>query len=728
MKKLLLLFAFTLVSLGMAAESYTWKYSVADDYTNATWKGISSSGTQSISPTTNTTGAPIQDVDWTLSGTAAGNKNGEGAKGITYGSGTKPADVTFSTGSFAGKKITKVYIKIQSNSKKCRYDVIVNNGDFSETASDVLYQNNSGTAGTVKDATFTPNTISNQFSFEIKSTGTTTNTKGGFVFCAIEITYEEDDTPAGPVDYVPSFETLNLKVGDKVNPQPADAPEMTFMTNNKTVVTDTDNILEAVGEGTTTIDVMWDASDKWNEGSAEFTVNVSKHEYTPEWGDISLSEGDDYQLVLGENHPELNVESDNEEVALIDENGFIIAGIAGTANITVMWGDKKWADGSAEFTVTVIKPRRDVVLTWSAETANATLGSEFSAPTLSADIEDALAEVVLSSSNTEVAAIEDGDVVIKGAGTATITAAIANSTVFNDATASYTLTVVDPNAPQDVTFDFSTENAYGMTTKPMTAGNDDFETSITNITLNNISIDFTGNYRSWNSTSGPELRMNKNSVLTITAPAGYDIEKISFAPGVSGSAWECILPANTTITETKNGNKIIARVWTPGDGCFSSAKFSFTANSRIGSITVSLKACPAEAPELTLEGSKVIATPKSADHTIVWRVRPVEGSQSPVMRAVAATDWTSHNVGEVLEHEIQPNEAYYLDVKAMTSNGHESAVNTLLLQNGEVTGIEDVVTEAGEVEYFNLQGIRVVNPENGIFIRRQGGKTSKVAL
>ncbi|MDE5904870.1 MAG: hypothetical protein K2H27_05880, partial [Duncaniella sp.] len=32
------------------------------------------------------------------------------------------------------------------------------------------------------------------------------------------------------------------------------------------------------------------------------------------------------------------------------------------------------------------------------------------------------------------------------------------------------------------------------------------------------------------------------------------------------------------------------------------------------------------------------------------------------------------------------------------------------------------------VEYFNLNGLRVENPSNGIFIRRQGDKVTKVAL
>lgn len=32
------------------------------------------------------------------------------------------------------------------------------------------------------------------------------------------------------------------------------------------------------------------------------------------------------------------------------------------------------------------------------------------------------------------------------------------------------------------------------------------------------------------------------------------------------------------------------------------------------------------------------------------------------------------------------------------------------------------------VEFFNLQGVKVENPENGIFIRRQGSKTTKVVI
>lgn len=47
-------------------------------------------------------------------------------------------------------------------------------------------------------------------------------------------------------------------------------------------------------------------------------------------------------------------------------------------------------------------------------------------------------------------------------------------------------------------------------------------------------------------------------------------------------------------------------------------------------------------------------------------------------------------------------------------------------------GVESVVSDVEDpnapVEYYNLQGMRVNNPENGIFIRRQGNKATKVRL
>ena len=43
------------------------------------------------------------------------------------------------------------------------------------------------------------------------------------------------------------------------------------------------------------------------------------------------------------------------------------------------------------------------------------------------------------------------------------------------------------------------------------------------------------------------------------------------------------------------------------------------------------------------------------------------------------------------------------------------------------SGVENIIAAPqGEVEYYNLQGVKVANPENGVFIRVQGGKATKV--
>lgn len=42
------------------------------------------------------------------------------------------------------------------------------------------------------------------------------------------------------------------------------------------------------------------------------------------------------------------------------------------------------------------------------------------------------------------------------------------------------------------------------------------------------------------------------------------------------------------------------------------------------------------------------------------------------------------------------------------------------------TGIAGIEAEKGEAVYFNLQGVRVQNPENGVFIRVQNGKAVKI--
>ncbi len=44
------------------------------------------------------------------------------------------------------------------------------------------------------------------------------------------------------------------------------------------------------------------------------------------------------------------------------------------------------------------------------------------------------------------------------------------------------------------------------------------------------------------------------------------------------------------------------------------------------------------------------------------------------------------------------------------------------------SAIDEIAADNAAVEYYNLQGVKVANPENGIFVKKQGAKATKVVL
>ena len=70
--------------------------------------------------------------------------------------------------------------------------------------------------------------------------------------------------------------------------------------------------------------------------------------------------------------------------------------------------------------------------------------------------------------------------------------------------------------------------------------------------------------------------------------------------------------------------------------------------------------------------------------------------------------------------------------KANIATGKEYKVTIDLNANtitiSESTAVEGIEVEEGEAVYYNLQGVQVANPENGVFIKVQGNKASKVLV
>lgn len=71
-----------------------------------------------------------------------------------------------------------------------------------------------------------------------------------------------------------------------------------------------------------------------------------------------------------------------------------------------------------------------------------------------------------------------------------------------------------------------------------------------------------------------------------------------------------------------------------------------------------------------------------------------------------------------------------LKARGLVMPANRFVLNQLLLVPDNTMGATNLVIDNNDcaVEYYNLQGVRVSNPENGIFIRRQGNKISKIIL
>lgn len=74
--------------------------------------------------------------------------------------------------------------------------------------------------------------------------------------------------------------------------------------------------------------------------------------------------------------------------------------------------------------------------------------------------------------------------------------------------------------------------------------------------------------------------------------------------------------------------------------------------------------------------------------------------------------------------------AYLYVPEEATDNYKTADIWSKFSKQGITTGIEAIETDAidADAEYYNLQGVKIVNPTSGIYIRRQGTKIDKVII
>ena len=223
------------------------------------------------------------------------------------------------------------------------------------------------------------------------------------------------------------------------------------------------------------------------------------------------------------------------------------AGEYGTAVVTATFaGDDTYAASTATYTVNYTeKAKPATTLDFGFATKTVNIDETFTAAATLKSGETAIkGAVTYSSYKPEVAYVDEatGEVLALTAGKTTITATFAGTSEYKGSTASYELTVVDPNATEE-TFDFTKPENYVHKGLPNTGDYIELEegTQITSgiITITNVQNGNTNGYtnkaRFHNKGGNITFRVYANGTISLSAEAGYTITKFTFEATEGGN-------------------------------------------------------------------------------------------------------------------------------------------------------------------------------------------------
>ena len=227
--------------------------------------------------------------------------------------------------------------------------------------------------------------------------------------------------------------TLNLKVLNQIlagaTLNPAEAGALVYTSSNTTVARVSNGVIYGDAKGQATITVSFAGNNKYAAAENKtITVNVSLN-------DASVTVDKDTVNLYVEGTHTINAttvpsflinnvtyKSSDESVATVDAKGNVIAVAEGNAIITVEVGDDKvYAKNSTTVTVTVSKIPTEIIIQNSTVNLNALQYASTGATLTPADA----GTLNFTSSNTDVAKIEDGKIYGVGAGEAIITVSFA---------------------------------------------------------------------------------------------------------------------------------------------------------------------------------------------------------------------------------------------------------------------------------------------------------------
>lgn len=251
----------------------------------------------------------------------------------------------------------------------------------------------------------------------------------------------------------------------------------------------------------------------------------------------------------------------------------------------------------------------------------------------------------------------DGTLVLSGnEGTATVTATFASNDEYASSTASYTITVVDPNK-LEVTFDFTKPENYGYGKLESDGASVDIvKGGVINsgiVTITNVNPGTTAS-RFWNSKGDITLRLYDNAQTTISVPEGYILKKVTSDAKIIGDA---------IATWSNGGVGESANEWVAKENV-NSVTFTVKNTIKMANMTVYYANATSEATSGTInfiahdaEGYRYATF--SSDKNVVFTDDVVVSGVSITNGKLNVTDFTSGNY-DVTDAEKGNVKGYYV--------------------------------------------------------------------
>ena len=306
--------------------------------------------------------------------------------------------------------------------------------------------------------------------------------------------------------------------------------------------------------------------------------------------------------------------------------------------------------------------------------------------------------------------------------------------------------VVDPTQQVQTTstFDFSADgdNVTAMEKKnekeediDLAPGDDKTNnSSMSYVTFtNNVGVKLNINSNSY--TSAPRwwkdnvVRMYGNSnggnALTITAPDAHTLVEITFIQdGLSGD--------NTKFSLSADAGELNKLQWTRGSEKVSSVTFNASDATRFNAIKVTYERT-AHKPELISKGDNQHVYQVMHGRIVV---EIISGDKKPVRRfanferpdAPANWEYLDDQTAVYTVPNADTNE-YHIYGIFDNQDSDPDVSEPIVFNWGVATGVGAIAAEYdADADYYNLQGVKVANPERGIYICVKNGKALKVVL